>query len=349
MRNPVVEEDLAYITSASLPWSDLEGRTLVISGANGFLASYIVETLMYLNENKFTEQVQVIGVVRDAQRAWTKFADHVRRGCLHFLVQDVCMPVCIKEQVDYVIHAASQASPKYYGIDPVGTLSANVLGTHNMLHLAHEHHVKGFLFFSSGEVYGKVDPDHIPTREDWYGYMDPMDMRSCYGESKRLGETMCVSWMHQYRVPARIVRPFHIYGPGMRLDDNRVFADFVADILDNHDIIVKSDGSALRTFCYLADAILGFFTVLLCGQNGQAYNIGDDREEISILGLAQRLADLFPEKNLRVAQRDRVETPGYIASCILRSCPDISKARALGWEPKTSIEAGFSRTVRSFA
>ena len=348
MRNRIVQEDLEKIIGSDLPWLEFEGRTVLISGANGFLPAYMVETLLALNEERLTRRVKVIGLVRDGQRALTRLGEYVGKGDLRLIVEDVCKPFSIDERVDYVVHAASQASPKYYGVDPVGTLSANVLGTHNMLSIAHDHRAKGFMFFSSGEVYGQVTEDRIPTREDWYGYMDPTDLRSCYGESKRLGETMCVSWFHQYGVPAKIVRPFHTYGPGMRLDDGRVFADFVADILNGRDIVMKSDGSARRAFCYLADAVLGFFTVLLRGQDGQAYNIGNDRAEVSVLELAQRLVALFPEKGLKVVQKEGTVVSGYVGSRISRSCPDISKARSLGWEPQTSIEVGFTRTIRSF-
>jgi nucleoside-diphosphate-sugar epimerase len=208
--------------------------------------------------------------------------------------------------------------------------------------------VSGFLYFSSGEVYGQVDPSQIFITESAYGYVDPTDVRSCYAEGKRLGETMCVCWAHQYQVPAKIVRPFHTYGPGMRLDDGRVFADFVADILNNRDIMMKSDGTAVRAFCYLADAIQGFFKVLLKGQIGQAYNVGNDKGEVSVLELAQILVSLVPEKKLKVVKNIGMEAPGYIKSKISRNCPDISKVRRLGWEPTVSVVEGFRRTIRSY-
>jgi UDP-glucuronate decarboxylase len=349
MRNRIIEEDLARITSTSLNWAEFAGRTVLISGANGFLPAYMVETLLHLNEQGLFAPAKVIALVRNREKAEARFAHYRGRDDLEFRVQDVCEPAGVDGPVDYVIHAASQASPKYYGIDPVGTLSANVLGTHNLLKLAREKRARGFLFFSSGEVYGAVESSRIPMKEDAYGILDPTDVRSCYGESKRVGETMCVSWAHQYQVPARIVRPFHTYGPGMRLDDGRVFADFVSDIVNNRDIMMKSDGAAVRAFCYLADAVAGFFTVLLKGKVGQAYNVGNDRAEVSIRDLAQILVGLFPEKRLRVIQQSGAEPAGYLKSPVTRTCPDISKARLLGWEPTTPVEEGFRRTIWSFA
>jgi UDP-glucuronate decarboxylase len=348
-RNLVVEEDLQEIINADLPWADFEDKTVLISGANGLLPAYMVETLLYLNEKRKAHPTKVIALVRNREKAQARFAAYQHRDDLQLIVQDVCVPLAIHERIDCVIHAASQASPKFFGQDPVGTLSANVLGTYNLLNLAKDKQVKGFLFFSSSEVYGQVDSSQIPIKEDFYGYVDPTDVRSCYAESKRMGETMCVAWAHQYNVPAKTVRPFHTYGPGMRLDDGRVFADFVADIVNNRDIVMKSDGSTVRSFCYLADATLGFFTILLKGEIGQAYNIGNDQGEISILDLANLLVASFPEKGLKVVKQDFAFSSGYLKSPISRNCPDISRAHALGWQPQTSVKDGFERTVRSFS
>jgi nucleoside-diphosphate-sugar epimerase len=349
MRNAVIQEDLETIAQSNLPWSELDGKVILISGANGFLPAYMVETLLFLNERKTgSEKLKVIGLVRNKDKAVSRFSHHQDRSDFQLIVQNVCQSVHIDGKIDYIVHAASQASPKYYGKDPVGTLSANVIGTSNLLNLAKDNAVEGFLFFSSGEVYGEVTASQIPTKESDYGYVDPTNVRSCYGESKRMGETMCVSWFYQYGVPTKIVRPFHTYGPGMSLDDGRVYADFVADIVDGRDIIINSDGTATRAFCYLADAVQGFFTVMLKGENGQAYNVGNPEGEISIWDLAKTLVSLFPEKGLKVVKKEVIPPSGYLRSNILRNSPDISKIQGLGWQPTTSIEEGFYRTIRSF-
>lgn len=347
MKKQVVKEDLEYIVKQNLPWHEFAGKTVLISGANGFLPAYMVETLLYLNQ-EFNQKTKVIGIVRNLDRALKRFSHYTNCNDLKLIVQDVCDPILVSESVDYIIHAASQASPKYYGKDPVGTLKANVLGTNNLLELAKIKSIQSFLYFSSGEVYGEMDDQHIPTMEDSYGYLDPTNVRSCYAESKRMAENMCSSWFHQYGVPAKVIRPFHTYGPGMSLDDGRVYADFISDIIQDRNIIMKSDGKASRSFCYLADAVIGFFLVMLRGKNGEAYNIGNDKAEISIIELARKLVELFPEKGLSVVEADGIEL-GYLKSKILRSCPDISKIKALGWQPKYSIEEGFLRTVKSFS
>ena len=346
-RHPIVTEDLEAVLSADLPWDALAGRTVLVTGAAGFLPAYLVETLLFLNEKRPGQKTRVLGLVRHEGRARERFAAYAGRDDLRLLVQDVSLPVVPGEKVDFIVHAASQASPKYYQTDPVGTLSANVFGTQHLLNLAREHDVRGFLFFSSGEVYGQITDAQVPTRETDYGLVDPMTVRACYGESKRMGETACVCWHAQYGVPATVARPFHTYGPGMSLTDGRVFADFVADVVAGRDIVMKSDGRATRAFCYLSDATAGFFTVLLKGESGQAYNVGNDKGEVSIVDLAQRLVDLFPEKGLKVV-RQPVPASGYLQSPITRGCPDVAKVAGLGWQPSTTIEDGFRRTVLSF-
>ena len=346
MNKKILEEDLEVIASASLPWEDFRNSTVLISGANGFLPAYMVETLLYLNTVRELN-IKIVGLVRNKEKALVRFSQHKERNDLTFIVQDVCEPINCVDKIDYIVHAASQASPKFYGTDPVGTLSANTLGTYNLLQLARKNDVKSFLYFSSSEVYGQVDDSQIPTKENQYGYLDPTNLRSCYAESKRMGETMCVSWFNQYSVLTKIVRPFHTYGPGLSLDDGRAFADFIANILHDKDIVMKSDGSALRPYCYLADAVQGFFTVLLKGENGQAYNIGNPQCEVSILDLATQLVNLFPEKGLTIVRKD-IRNQGYIKSIVSRNSPDISKIKEWGWQPSTSIEDGFRRTIESF-
>ena len=347
-RNCIVEQDLEYIVNQPLNWNALEGKTILITGANGFLPAYMVETILYLNECKFSSPTKVIGLVRNINKAKERFRFYKERKDLELIQADVNESFDYNLSLNFIIHAASQASPKYYGIDPVGTLLPNTIGTNNLLRLALKNPVESFLFFSSGEVYGEVDSNQIPTKENEYGHINPTNVRSCYGESKRMGETMCVSYHHQFNVPVKIVRPFHTYGPGMQLDDGRVFADFVSDIVNGKDIVMKSDGSAIRAFCYLADAILGFFTVLLKGENGEAYNVGNPNGEISIKDLAYTLTNLFPQKNLKVIETQKSTNYNYLRSNISRNCPDINKIRNIGWTPYCSIQEGFKRTIESY-
>jgi len=345
-RHRIVEEDLRRITSAPLPWEHFFGRTVLITGANGFVPAYMLETLLHLNDSR-NAGVRIIAMVRNREKTLRKFAHLLDRQDFEIHVQDVRDPYSGPQPADFIIHAASQASPKFFGVDPVGTFEANVLGTQHMLHLAHQSHSEGFLFFSSGEVYGQPsDPTKLVSESD-YGYLDPLQVRSCYAEGKRAGETLCACWHAQHGVPAKIVRLSHTYGPGMELNDGRVFADFVADIVERRNIVLKSDGSARRPFCYLADATEAYFRVLLLGVPGEAYNVGSGKQ-CSMLELAETLCRLFPERGCQVVRQPREAADRYIPSQVQGFALDLSKIRALGWEATTSIEEGFRRTVESY-
>jgi UDP-glucuronate decarboxylase len=346
--NVIIQEDLRTIYNSDIDWSKFFNSTILITGANGFLPAYLVESLLYLNFIDPKNNVKVICLVRSIENAESRFIDYKECTNLEFIVQDVSDSIKLTEKVDYVIHAASQASPKFYGIDPVGTLKANVLGTMNLLNLAKENKIKSFLYFSSGEVYGELDSEHIPIKENTFGYINPTNVRSCYAESKRMGENICVSYHHQYGVSAKIVRPFHTYGPKMKLDDGRVYADFVSDILKNQDICMKSDGSARRAFCYLTDATIGFFKILLNGENGEAYNMGNPNEEYSILELAEALTNIYPQKALKVIKQLNKENNNYLKSPLSRNSPNIDKMNGLKWNPLVSVKEGFKRTIESY-
>ena len=346
MRNSIIESDLKYITEANLPWNLFNNKTILVSGASGLLPAYMIETLLFLNETrKFN--IRVIGLVRDIENARTRFLHYTGDKNLNIISQNVCDTIIINEDIDYIVHAASQATPKLFQADPVGTILPNVIGTNNLLQLAVTKRVKCFLFFSTSGVYGHVKESAYPIKEDCYGYLDPTALASCYLESKRMGENMCVAWMHQYGVPIKIVRPAITYGPGVKFDDGRSFADFISNIVNYQDIELFSDGKALRNFCYLADATLGFFTVILKGKVGEAYNIAID-QEISIIDLANLLVQkVFPERNLKVVTK-KDSSKDYLRMNYSRTAVDITKAKAIGWKVSFPVEEGFRRTVESY-
>ena len=341
----IIEDDIQNIVNSNIPWDQIQGKSFLISGAAGFLATYMAHTIMYLNKTRSTNST-LFALVRNKKEAEQKFSEYLDDPHFKILDFDLNEDFDILEHIDYVIHAASNASPRFYGIDPVGTLLPNVIGTKNILNFSRKHRLRSFLFFSSGEIYGDMGNEKI--FEENIGKVDPLDLRSCYAESKRMGENMCVSWNKQYDIPTKIARIFHTYGPGMKLNDGRVFADFVSDVVHARNIMMKSDGNTKRPFCYVSDTIRALFLILLKGENTHAYNISNPSCLVSINELAKIISNLFPSKKLCVVRDKRNNQNKYLKSHINIQDPDISKIMNLGYDPKIMIEEGFRRTINSY-
>ncbi len=339
--NKVRKEDIEHIIYENLPWENLADKTVLISGAGGFIPSYVTDTLLALGN------VKVIGLVRNLEKVHKKFPYWKNCTRLKLIEQDISEPFDINDKVDYIIHAASHASPKYYGTNPVGVLKANTLGTSYLLDIAVKNQVRKFLFFSSGEVYGEINENTPELTEDYAGKIAITNVRSCYGESKRMGENMCVCYSHQYNLPVNMIRLSHTYGPGVELNDGRCFGDFVCDILHNRNIVLNSDGSAKRSFLYITDMVVAMFKVLFFGEDKNAYNIAANCET-SILELAQALISLYPEKHLAVEFKKDEFCQGYIKSPSSRSNFNTDKIKSLNWRAKIDIKTGFKRMIESY-
>jgi nucleoside-diphosphate-sugar epimerase len=208
--------------------------------------------------------------------------------------------------------------------------------------------VEGFLFFSSSEIYGDPTPENIPTPEDYKGYVSCTGPRACYDESKRYGETLCVNFAGRHGLPIKVARPFNNYGPGLKISDRRVIPDFVRDVLAGNDIVMLSDGSPRRTFCYVADAVAGYFKILILGKPGEAYNIGLEKPEISMKELAETIVVLSRElsgyQGKVVVQTSKDKD--YLVDNPNRRCPRIEKAKQqLGYSPSISLQDGLKRSL----
>jgi len=266
-----------------------------------------------------------------------------KRDDVRPLIQDVSEPLSTLIPPDFIIHAASEASPQHYLKRPVDTIRANALGTLHLLDFARAHDSR-LLFLSSGVVYGGHSGTSEVISETDFGPLDPLDPRACYSESKRIAETLCSAYAAQHKVRSVIARISHTYGPGLKLDDGRVFIDLIAQILRGQDIVLHSDGLEQRPFCYVTDMIAGLFTLLLRGQPGQAYNLGAT-SELSIRDLATLLLELNGDDRLGLRLG-----PGTPFAAAPRSSGhfDISKAAELGWQPHVSAEQGFARMLRHY-
>ncbi|MDE2588566.1 MAG: NAD-dependent epimerase/dehydratase family protein, partial [Patescibacteria group bacterium] len=244
----------------------------------------------------------------------------------------------VEGEVDFIIHAASIASPPIYRKFPLKTIDVNYQGTRNLLELAKERNTKSMLFLSSSEIYG--DPDVIPTPESYWGHVSSIGPRACYDESKRLAETVSIVYHEQFGVPIKIARPFNVYGPYLNLDDGRVIPDFMKNAISNSKIIIHSDGTPTRSFCYVTDAIRAFYRILLLSPSGGVYNVGND-EEISMREVAEKIKKVI-SKPIEILL-EKSKDPNYTKDNPQRRCPDLSKIRNLGYEPHVSLEEGLKR------
>ena len=335
--NKIIKEDIVNILAQDLPWEKLHNSSVLITGASGMLASYLVFTIGQYMRDHADCGTRLFLAVRNTEKTKRRFGELLNLPGISLVSWDGVSELPAELTPDYIIHAASIADSSLYLTNPVETLTPNVIGTWRLLELARKHPVKGFLFFSSASAYGKVSGVDVIREED-SGFLLPQEVRSCYGESKRMGENLCASYASEYGVPACAVRISHTYGPTLNLrGDSRVFAEFVRNIVDHEDIVMKSDGSAKRAFCYISDAADAFLRILLCGTPGQVYK------------LAQKMTELFPERKLQVRRIARNAGDTYSEN--KNANTDVlstEKLRTLGWNPMVSIEQGFRRTVLSF-
>ena len=343
--NQIVTDDLAGICKSELDWQQFHEKTVLITGATGMLAAYLTYTFLYLKEH-FGINVRVIALCRTKSKAENTFKVFLNKPYFTLLLQDVCEPIQYEGNIDYIFHLAGNASPHFINTDPVGIVKSNMIGTFNVLELAKEKHTKKVIFASTREVYGKNEKEDSLT-ESSFGTIDPMENRSCYPESKRAAETIFKSYFLQYGVNFNALRIAHSYGPGMNLNnDGRVMADLMGNVVDGKNIELKSTGEALRAFCYITDAVTGIFYAALKGEPGEAYNLANETEEISIRDLAQMLVSLRRDKDLKVVFNIPETNTGYCN--YKRVGLNTQKLESLGWKPKVSLKEGCLKTINSF-
>lgn len=352
----VVQTDLDSICERlTEEFRGLEGRTLLMTGGAGFLGYYMVQAVVHWNQHHVDARAINVVVLDNYFRgvpSWLEaLEDHEH---LTMIRHDIVNPLPDNLPESHaIVHAAGIASPIYYRRYPIQTMDANIDGLRHLLdHCVRRRDssapVEHVLFFSSSEIYGDPLPEHIPTPETYRGNVSCTGPRACYDESKRYGETLCVNFAQVHNVPVAMARPFNNYGPGLKITDGRVIPDFARDILAGRDIVMKSDGSPKRTFCYAADAVVGYYKILVRGRPGEPYNIGTDGPEITMRELAHRMVAIARERlgyQGRVVSQAAVHTE-YLEDNPSRRCPIIDKARGeLGYEPRMDLDEGLERSL----
>ncbi len=352
----LLQDDLETLcTDLQSEFAGMGGGRLLITGGGGFLGYYLIQSVLHWNDTR-AAGARIRTVVYDNYaRGVPEWLEALRHhGDLELVRQDMIQPLPAgMGHFDYIVHAAGIASPMYYRAQPLKCIDANINGLRNLLDYAvaereHGRPVKAFLFYSSSEIYGDPAANSIPTPETYRGNVSCTGPRACYDESKRFGETLCVTYAQHEGIPVKIARPFNNYGPGLKITDGRVIPDFAGNVLAGRDIVMFSDGSPKRTFCYATDAIAGYYKVLIRGGNGEPYNVGIEKPEISMADLAAKVIDaarqLFGYQGKVVL--GRAQEADYLVDNPNRRCPVIAKAREqLGYAPRVAVEEGVRRSL----
>jgi UDP-glucuronate decarboxylase len=352
----LLQEDLESVcTDLESEFREMSGSRLLLTGGGGFLGYYLVQAALHWNDTRAAGARIDVTVYDNYMRGVPEWLEALRgRSDLALHRQDLIEPLPDgMGHFDYIVHAAGIASPMYYRAQPLKCIDANINGLRNLLNYAVAERdanraLRGFLFYSSSEIYGDPVASEIPTPETYRGNVSCTGPRACYDESKRFGETLCVTYARHEGIPVRMARPFNNYGPGLKITDGRVIPDFAKDVLAGRDVVILSDGSPKRTFCYATDAIVGYYKVLVRGGAGEPYNIGIDGPEISIAQLADQVVgaakELFGYRGKVVLGSS--QESDYLVDNPNRRCPVIDKARRdLGFNPRVLPEEGVHRSL----
>lgn len=340
--NKVVIEDMQRLSSV-INIDKLKNNTIMITGATGMLATYMVFFLSYINRNFHTD-IRIIAVCRNKKKADILFSDFYNEQWFCLINQDVCDEIKYEGNIDYIVHLASNANPYHIKNNPVDIIKSNIIGSINILEYSRSKKIKKVLFTSTREIYGKNEEKDFLTEKD-YGIVDPLEMRACYPESKRAAETIFQAYNVQYGIPFNIVRIAHSYGPGMNLDnDGRVMADLMSNAVNGENIIVRSDGMAERAFCYITDTISAMFLILIDGEVNKPYNIANEKEVVSIKNLAEQLAQL--SNTDVIFDIPTIKSNAYCN--YKRSGLDTKELEKCGWTPMVSLKQGLELTYKSF-
>jgi len=333
--NVFVEDIKLIVDDLSSFFDELEGKTVLVAGGKGFLGTYFVNVLNHINEALSTPmKIVIMDNLITSKDKKNNLGHNVT-----LLKQDISERFDFPDELHYIIHAASIASPPTYREFPIKTVDVNYQGTRNLLEIARKKKIRSMLLLSSSEIYG--DPEVIPTPESYQGKVSCTGPRACYDESKRLAETISTLYFQQYKVPIKIARPFNVYGPYLNLNDGRVIPDFMRNAIEKSEILIHSDGSPTRSFCYVSDAIRAFFKLLFSKHDGIICNVGND-EEISISNVAKMIQKIIG-KSISI-KTIKSNDPNYTTDNPQRRCPDLSLIKkSINYTPRINFEEGLNR------
>ena len=341
----VLEEDIKEIfETMEYSIKKMHGKTVLITGAAGFLGRYFMSLLTYSNRLSSENPITIIALDNYITSGKPSGNNILRNDeNVEWIVGDASIGSQLPNKFDYIIHTAGIASPEHYRANPLLTIDVTINVTKSLLERAKTDNSR-MLFFSSSEIYGDPFPEFVPTNEDYRGNVSTRGPRACYDESKRLGETLCWIYQTYFNVHVCVARPFNVYGPGMMPKDYRVLPNFATQIAKKESLKIYGSGNQTRTFCYISDAIIGFMKILLDSKTPDVFNVGNPTPEVSMIELTEIIKKVIKE-DFKVELIDYPST--YPADEPNRRCPDITRiSENLGFQPKVNIEEGLARFFR---
>lgn len=343
----VEQRDIDIIIKNPIDWEKFRDKTILVTGATGRLGMYIAETLAYADIT-WNLNLRIILLARSGEKLQAVFGETLRLPNISVLTQDIIKPVEVNSPVDYIFHTAGAASPKDFTKTPVDTLWGHVMGTRNILELARNKRSKQVFYVSTVEIYGDWQKAE-GVKESDMGAISCDIARSCYPEAKRLCETMLASYSEQYNISYRGIRLCHTFGVGISLDDGRAFAEFIKNVVEGKDIVLRSDGSAKRTYTYTPDAVGAMFVIATKGKDGEFYNAANLNNLISVYDLAQLIASLDQTGKTKVKFADKVDKSGELKYLPFKlGIMNVDKIEKLGWRPQVGLKDALKRTLEFY-
>lgn len=337
----LIEEDLEYITSKLTNYEELRNASFLITGSTGLIGKIFTYELLYLND-KYNLNLHLNLNVRNKEKTEELFKKYIESEIVSVFVSDIRNKMNIEKQIDYIVHCASVTSSNQMVNEPVDTITTSIIGTNNLLEMAITKNIKDFLYVSSMEVYGQF-PEETIVNEECVGNLDWTKTRSSYPESKRLCESLCLSYAKQHNLPVKIARLAQTFGPGVSDGDNRLYMQIANCIINDKDLVLSTDGESYGNYCYIADTIYGLFTILLKGMNGEIYNICNEQMSQKIKDLAIYVFEQFDCRK-HVITNNNKDDKKYLSN--VKYLVDSSKMRSLGWTPSFSVIDGFDRLIK---
>ena len=338
-------EDLSILANSEIPMKELRNKSILITGSTGMIGSQLVKTLLYFNEYKNTNMI-IYAHARSEKKVKKVFGSLLNNSNLNIIYGDIQKPITLSDKLDYIIHGASITSSMDFVTNPVDTSRIAIDGSVNIFELARSKKVESVVFLSSLEIYGVLNDKLGDIREDEYGYIQHLNVRSSYSESKRMVECLCASYAAQYNLPIKIARLSQTFGAGVDYDDSRVFAQFARSVIEGKDIILHTKGDTFRSYCYTRDAIKAIFYILLSGKNAEAYNVSNMNTAISIRDMAEMVSKQFSKSKIKVIYKiEEIEKHGYNPT--VKAVLNTDKIEKLGWFPEVGLEEMFARMISS--